>query len=237
MPSSLTLSQLAALAKLGTPAVCNAIETFRLRLRNEGYIAHPIRRRTAPPRSMVGYALTIRMRTATPPMEGLSYIENTEWWKWLAAAPKPTIIVIHDLDESPGVGAVSGETHAAVFRAFDSIGIVTNGAVRDLDALGGMNMHVYSGSVSPSHAYAHIVEVGAPVEIAGTIIETGDLLHGDGDGIVNIPPQIAAEIPHVADEMTARERKIISLCATPGFSVDELRKMITSYVTDEIKGT
>jgi len=237
MTPSLTHAQITALAGFGTSAVSNAIETFRVRMRNEGYIANPIKRQIALPQSMVGYALTVRMRTGSPPANGNRYAEGTDWWSSLASAPRPSVLVIEDVDETPGVGSVSGEIHGTIFRAFGVIGIVTNGAVRDIDALARMKMHAYARSLSPSHAYAHVIDVGTEIEIAGTAIRSGDLLHGDQHGIVIVPTQIAADIPRVVEDMVARERKIISLCAQSHFDIDELRDLIAAFTHDDTKGS
>ena len=52
---------------------------------------------------------------------------------------------------------------------------------------------MYANHTSVSHAYAHIVEFGEPVEIGGLKISSGDLLHGDRHGVVNIPLSVADE--------------------------------------------
>ena len=58
-----------------------------------------------------------------------------------------------------------------------------------------MGFHLFAGNVSVSHAYAHIVEFGEPVEIGGLKISPGDLIHGDCHGVQTIPLEIAAEVP------------------------------------------
>src|SRR6476646_4228482 len=44
---------------------------------------------------------------------------------------------------------------------------------------GRAGFHFFAGSVSVSHAYVHIIDIGKPVEIGGLEIQSGDLLHGD----------------------------------------------------------
>jgi regulator of RNase E activity RraA len=72
----------------------------------------------------------------------------------------------------------------------------------------------------------HIVDFGAPVEIFGLPIRSGDLLFADCHGVVSIPLGIAARIPGVASEIRAKEQAIIDLCESPEFSVERLLKAV-----------
>jgi 4-hydroxy-4-methyl-2-oxoglutarate aldolase len=220
---------LAALSQLSTPTVCNAIEGLHVRMRNEGYVGSALSYRSTGPQSIVGYAFTVRMRTASPPPKNLGYEDPTTWWNLLAAAPKPAIVVIQDEDDVPGIGSVAGEIHAAIFKSFGAIGIATNGAVRDLEALARMGMHVYAGAVSPSHAYAHIVDIGCPAEIAGLHVENGDLLHGDQHGLVSIPHDVAAKIPAASQALLTREAAILELCRRQPSSPEILQSLIAAF--------
>lgn len=227
--SGLSIQQLEALAALSTPTVANAIETFKLRLRNEGYINDTLKCRFPALGSMVGYAVTMKMHTDGPPPRGSTYPNRSDWWDTIALLPNPKIMVIQDADKYVGAGSLAGEVHGAIFKALGCIGIVTNGAVRDLDALDAMGLHTYSGYVSPSHAYAHIIDVGNPVEICGHKIKSGDLLHGDKHGIVNIPHDIAADIHIASLQILQHERRIIDYCSSPDFSLDVLREMVVAF--------
>ncbi len=61
-----------------------------------------------------------------------------------------------------------------------------------------LGFHLFAGSISVSHAYVHIVELGSAVEIGGLKIQSGDLLHGDLHGVQSIPLDIAGQIPPAA---------------------------------------
>ena len=99
MQTSLSREQLAALAALDTCTVANAIETFGVRLRNEGYADSSIRSifPSLPP--MVGYAATVRIRCSNPPLRGQAYVERTDWWNYLLSLPAPRVVAIEDVDE------------------------------------------------------------------------------------------------------------------------------------------
>ncbi len=96
-----------------------------------------------------------------------------DWWDYVASLPEPRVLVLQDCDHRAGVGAFVGEIHANIGSALKCVGCVTNGAVRDLTEVEALGFHLFSGSVSPSHSYAHIVEFGEPVEIGGLKISPG----------------------------------------------------------------
>ncbi len=209
-----------------TCTVSNAIERFNLRLRNEGFVNSSVRCLFPQFPPMLGYAVTGRIRSSFPPMTGGWYFDRMDWWSHILTIPAPRVVVLQDVDRTPGVGALVGEVHANICRALDCVGYVTNGAVRDVAAVEKTGFHLFAACVAVSHAYAHIVEFGEPVEIGGLRIKPGDLLHGDRHGVHVIPKPIAAEIPRVADELLAHERELIEFCRSSDFSLDKLSSMI-----------
>ncbi len=228
MKDPLSKDLIAALGGLSTCSVANAIERFDVRLRNEGFSDPSISCRFPHLPPIVGYAVTLRVRSRNPPMEGGTYTDRTEWWEEIADDPIPRIVVIQDIDRRPGGGAYIGEVHAAILQAMNCVAVVTNGAVRDLPDVAALGFQCFSSSVSVSHSYGHVVEVGGVIEIAGMRISPGDLLHGDQHGFLKIPPEIADRIPPLAAEVHARERKILSYCRSSQFTRDGLRQFLTT---------
>jgi len=213
---------LEALRALDTCAVSNAIETFGLRLRNEGFAIQSAFCQFPKMPPMLGYAVTGRIRSSNAPITGGWYYDRMDFWGHIHTIPAPRVIVMQDVDRIPGTGALVGEIHAQIGRALDCVGYVTNGAVRDLPAVEGLGFHLFAGSVAVSHAYAHIVDFGEPVEIGGLRIDPGDLVHGDRHGIHTIPQKVASQVPALVVEMRARERELIDYCQQPGFSLRTL---------------
>ena len=116
-----------------------------------------------------------------------------------------------------------GETHASILSALQCVGVVTDGAVRDLPAVRAMRFSMFARHVSVSHAYVHMLDFGTPVEIFGLEICSGDLLYGDCHGVVSIPQEIAAEVAAQAEKLQKKERAIIDLCRSSEFTIDKLR--------------
>ena len=210
------------LKKFDTCTLSNAIERLHVRPRNEGFVVGTVKCQFPKLSPVAGYAVTGRIRSSMPPVTGGWYYEHIEFWRYLVSVPPPRIVVLYDSDPWPGTGAMFGEVHARICSALDCTAYVTNGAIRDIPAIESLNFQLFAGSASVSHAYAHVVEFGLPIELGGLRIATGDLLHGDLHGVHMIPRQIARELPAVAQQVQAQERELFDLCGQKGFSVDML---------------
>ncbi len=226
MSEALTPGELQALGRLDTCTVANAIETFGLRLRNEGYTGPAARCFTPQLPPVVGYAETLRVRSSSPPWQRRFYLDRTDWWSALGQVPPPRILVVEDVDPKVGVGAFVGGVHAHVLRALGCVGVVTNGAVRDLPEVVEAGLQLFAGNLSPSHAYIHVVDYGQPVVVAGLTVAPGDLLHADQHGVVRVPPETAREIPAAAERMRRQEQSIRDYCRSQDFSLEGLRAVV-----------
>jgi regulator of RNase E activity RraA len=208
--------------------LANAIETFQHRLRNEGFMDGSVRCLFPHLQPMLGYAVTVKVRGSAPPTAESPYPDRTDWWEYILSVPAPRVIVVQDIATRPGLGSLVGAVHMSILQALYCTGVVTNGSVRDIPAAASAGFHFFAGSVSVSHAYVHIVEIGEPVEVAGLKVKSGDLLHGDIHGVQSIPLQLAPKIPSAAAEIVAREQAIIALCRSPEFSIQKLRATVSA---------
>jgi regulator of RNase E activity RraA len=230
-PVAISPELLELLRTTDTCTISNAIETLNIRMRNEGYVQQALQclMPSLPP--VVGYAVTGRIRTGAPPISNICYYQRSDWWNYFAQFPAPKIMVLQDVDRSPGTGALVGEIHAEICRALGCVAYVTNGAIRDLGALERNRFQCFSCSVSPSHAYAHIVDFGDPVDIGGLRIAPGDILQGDRHGVLAIPPGLDAELPRAVRAIATHEAELIRLCRAGDFTVEKLIETLDRDVT------
>lgn len=226
MSTTLREEQLQALRRLDACTLANAIETFHDRLRNEGFVDHTVRSLFPELAPMLGYAATVKIRGSAPPTTDGSYPDRTDWWDYVESLPAPRVVVVEDTASRPGLCSLVGEVHMSIVRALNCVGVVTNGAVRDIPAARSVGFHYFAGSVSVSHGYVHIIDFGQPVKIGGLTIQSGDLLHGDLHGVQSVPLAIAPQIPAVAARMVAREQALIALCRSPDFTLAKLRALL-----------
>jgi 4-hydroxy-4-methyl-2-oxoglutarate aldolase len=229
MIRTLRPAQLDQFRRLSTCVVASAIETFQVRLPNTGFTDSTIHCIFADQPSMIGYAATARMRSSHPRMESskaYDYYDRTDWWKEILSIPSPRVVVIEDVDDPPGLGAFVGEVHANILLSLGCVGMVTNGAVRDLHDIRPTEFQMFAGNVAVSHAYAHVFDFGCKVKVGGLQIEPGDLIHGDCHGVQTIPFAVADKVPAAAREIRQRRHQLIALRRSADFSLEKLRQVI-----------
>jgi regulator of RNase E activity RraA len=220
----LTTQQVDALKKITSPSVANAIETFKVRPREEGNVSSDIRGLFPELGPLVGHAATCVIRAEHGPIDG-HRASLYGWWDFVMSIPAPRVIVVHDIDEPRGQGAQWGEVQANIHRALGCVGVVTDGSVRDLDEVRALKFQFAAAHISVSHANVHMVDFGIPVKVGGVWIRPGDIVHFDQHGVVTIPPEIAGGIPEAIAKVEADEKKIISTCQAPGFTPDKLKEL------------
>jgi 4-hydroxy-4-methyl-2-oxoglutarate aldolase len=224
---------LAKLVRFDSPTICNVIELFDIRPRNRGYMDGRIKSNFPELPPIVGFACTTAFRSDAPPAGGDAYGSIGAQLEQFAKLPGRPIVVFQDLDDPPAA-AVFGEVMCSTYQAFGSVGLVTNGAGRDLEQVRALKYPVFTGSTIVSHGYCHMLHLGLPVRIGGLMVNQGDLLHADANGVTNIPPEIAGEVADVSAEFVAAEDIVMRYVKSPGEKsvsrYNELRKEFQSVV-------
>jgi len=220
-------SLLDLLRSFDTPTVCNALEVVAPQRRMVGFTRRPLVcvRPELPP--MVGYAATVSCRAAVPPTESAESAEvrrarRIAYYEYIDSLPRPSIVVVQDLDDPAGFGAMWGEVNTAVHKGLGALGVITNGSVRDIDQFA-PGFQALAGSIGPSHAWVSPVGWGEPVDVHGMTVRHGDLIHADRHGAVVIPHDVAANIPAAVDLLVRKEKVILDVARASDFSIDQLR--------------
>jgi regulator of RNase E activity RraA len=218
----LSESQFAFLRSIDTPTVCNLLEIVAPERRGAGYTVSHLHCPFPDLPPMVGFAKTVTMR-ARDKVGGASYMaKRMDYLDYVAAAPLPGIAVIEDLDEPAGYGAFWGEVQTNVHKALGCLGTITNGSVRDIPQVA-EGFQMLAGSISPSHAYVHVVDFGVPVTIHGMATASGDLIHADQHGAVVVPLETVAAMQPAFDKLTAQEARIIQAARASGATVASIK--------------
>lgn len=88
-------------------------------------------------------------------------------------------------------------------------GVVVQGSVRDVDTVSALGLPVWATAVWPIHAdKGKLGAVNLPVTCGDVLVRPGDLVVGDGDGVVVVARQHAAEVVQAAKAKMAREDEI-----------------------------
>lgn len=227
MDQPLTDDQLDALRALDTPTVCNALEVVAPKRRGHGYTVQPFFCPRPELGSMVGYARTATIRAMQPSERSAE--EATEvrlaYYDHIGSGSGPTVTVIEDLDAVPGYGAWWGEVNTNIHQGLGSLGVITNGSIRDLDD-SAPGFHLLAGMAGPSHAWIRVEEFACRVTVHGMTVEPGDLIHADRHGAVVIPIDVATQIPDAAAEIARGEQRLIQASQQEGFSAAILRELL-----------
>ncbi|MGF1623624.1 MAG: RraA family protein [Alphaproteobacteria bacterium] len=221
--ATIDAARLDALAAYDTPTICNALEIARPERRGFGFTVRTLIAPFPTMKPMVGFARTATIRTGQqatrPPAEVRK--QRMAYYRYVGEGAAPKVSLIQDLDDTPGLGSFWGEVNSAIHKACGCVGVVTNGAIRDLDAIApGFNM--LSGTVVPSHIWAHLVDYACDVNIAGMVASHDDLIHADRHGAVIVPPDAVDAVLAAADLVTRKEAPILACARGSAFTLDAL---------------
>jgi 4-hydroxy-4-methyl-2-oxoglutarate aldolase len=134
--------------------------------------------------------------------------------------PGDTLAVLHAIDSAPAGSVIvvdaGGTDRAAVWGGTSSLSCVargvracvTNGSVRDVDEMIELKFPVYAAGVSPRGTLkSHPGWRGIPISVGDCVVNEGDIVIGDSDGVLVVPVNDAAEILIKAEAQDRRQRE------------------------------
>lgn len=213
------------LKSVDAPTLSNAIELLKLRPHSDGFTPCEIRCLFPEFGRMCGYAVTAQVETVTS-SEPFEIGEFLELYQLVAQSPKPAVIAFQEIGGFPERAAHSGEVMASIFARLGAVGLVSDSAVRDLPEVRRLKFHYFARGSVVSHANFRIARVGTPVQIHGLTVKTGDLLHGDENGVLLIPPGIEDTLPAMVESVRTREGKLLDYVRSEEFTLAGLRSMV-----------
>jgi regulator of RNase E activity RraA len=218
----LSEAQAKFLQSIDTPTVCNLIEIVAPERRGAGYTTTHLHCPFPDLPPMVAFAKTVTTR-ARDAVSGASYMQKRlDYLDYVAATPRPSVVVIEDLDVPLGFGAFWGEVQSNVHKALGCLGTITSGSIRDIPAIA-EGFQMLAGSIVPSHAYVHVVDFGIPVTVHGMAVKNGDLIHADRHGAVVVPLDTIDAMPKALDGLLKQEARIINAARAPGATVEAIK--------------
>ncbi|MCL4761086.1 MAG: RraA family protein [Burkholderiales bacterium] len=126
------------------------------------------------------------------------------WCTLLAKAPSGHVVVCQPHNHEV---AMMGELSAQTLAARGVLGYVVDGGSRDTDLVLKQGFPVFAAFLTPSDIVRRWMPdaYGAPIDIGGVAIRTGDWLLGDRDGVVIVPREVAEEAVARTEEVVATE--------------------------------
>jgi regulator of RNase E activity RraA len=183
---------------------------------------------TRPAARMVGFARTV---SYLPLREDLfpAKSKGLNAQKRAVESVLPGEVLVIGARGEPDAGTI-GDILALRVQLRGGVGIITDGAVRDSAVIAGLDIPTYAASHHPGVLGRRHVpwQTDVAVACAGALIEPGDLLVGDADGVVVLPAAIVDDIVAAAVEQE-REERFIAEHVAAGESVEGLYPMNDSW--------
>jgi len=224
-----SLEDLTRLTQWDTPTICNGLEIVCPERRAYGFTTEPLVSLAPQMQPVIGYARTARIRAAAPSTNSADQDKELRlhYYEYVDSGIKPSIVVIEDLDATPGYGAFWGEVNTHIHRGLGVKGCVTNGSMRDLPD-SATDFQLLAGRVGPSHAHVHLIDFGTDVTVENMSVANNDIIHMDVHGAVVVPAEAVIQLPDAIDLISRREDKIISAAKSDGFNFQKLRDAIST---------
>ncbi len=213
------------LRQFDTATVCNVIELFDVRPHHQGYLKGSVRALFPEMPPMVGFAVT-GTYTGASSGRALTFDERLSA---LAGKPEPRVIVLQSLEQPP-IAAIFGDIACAIYKKLACVGLVTDGAGRDIEAVRRLGVPCFASQVICSHGYARFVNFDVPVTLASQEVRPGDLLHGDANGVAIVPIEIAGAVASLCRPMLEAEATLLKRVNDPGASVAEVNRAHREFV-------
>ena len=197
--------------------------TLASQLKKRGYDSVTLDRlhTTRPESRMAGFARTVRY---VPFREDLFKTHGGGFnaQKQAVEQVRPGEILVIEARGDPTAGTV-GDILALRAQVKGAQGIVTDGAIRDSEALKKLAIPVHYGAAHPAVLGRRHVpwETNTTVACAGVTIQPGDIIAGDADGVIVMPRDLAREVATDAKEQE-RQEEFIAERVADGESIDGL---------------
>ncbi len=215
------------LAAHDTPTICNALEVLDPAFTLYSYTKRLLRCSHPERATRVGYARTAAIRTTRPHGESAATLKARQlaYYDYVNAGDAPKICVHPDLDGEAGIAACWGDVMANLHHGMGCVGVVTDGAFRDIPGMPDGIMMLARGE-KPSHGELHMLTFGEPVQIDGLMVRDGDLVHMDRNGAAVIPHDLAAKLPEAIAKVVTRETALIKAAQQRPFDYAAVRKLM-----------
>jgi len=155
-------------------------------------------------KTMVGQAFTLRYIPAREDRNSIEVFKNADHPQRVAmeTCPPGWVLVMDSRKDARAASAGSILITRLAMRG--CAGVVTDGGFRDAEGIGNLNMPAYHQRPSaPTNLTLHeALDINVPISCGDAPVFPGDVLVGDGDGVMVIPAHLAEEI---ANECTGME--------------------------------
>lgn len=173
---------------------------------------------------MAGSAFTVRARPGC----------NLLVHKALDMAEPGDVVIVEDGGDL--TTALAGENMVLWARKRGLAGLVVDGAMRDVDAIRELDFPVYARGATPRGPHRNGPgEINVPIACGGVVVRSGDIVLGDGDGVLIVPPREAPTILErargkLAKELRTREQIAAGAWDRSAYSDEALQALGCAFI-------
>lgn len=181
--------------------------------------------------SMVGYAITVTFEPSNK--DHVSENAWSDYRDYVASFPGPKIVVVQDLDKPNVIGSFWGEVNSNIHKSLGCVGTITDGAIRDVDEMTNAGFKALARRFCVGHAYSCPVKWEHEVEVFGTKVKPGQLIHADKHGFMVIPEEDEEKLLEAALFMDNNECNTVIPAAreSAGKSFEKIKKNLNEAGT------
>ena len=150
---------------------------------------------------LVGRARTLRFIPPRPDiMKETHRGEDSPEYRAMGSCGPGDVLVCDAMGRK--YAAIGGDVKLLQLKMVGAEGVVTDGAVRDLDTVRGYGLKLFAGGRTPTGGAPEVdpYEDNVTIQCAGVAVRPGDLIVGDDDGVVVVPEQVAEEVIEWVEE-------------------------------------
>jgi regulator of RNase E activity RraA len=191
------------LATVSVATICTSL--FKRGLRNQ--FIQDVRPLNASAGTMVGEAFTVRYIPAREDLNAISVFQDRKHPQRVAVEQCPPGAVMVFDSRKDARAASAGAILVTRLMVRGCAGVVTDGGFRDSPDIAALPFPTYHAKPSsPTNITLHqAIDINVPIACGDAPVFPGDVLVGDGEGVVVIPAHLADEIATETVEMTAFE--------------------------------
>ncbi len=193
----------ASLTKVSTASIATAL--YKRGLRNQ--FIQGVAPVSPKPANMVGQAFTLRYIPAREDRNPLSVFRSADHPQRVAIETCPPGWVLVMDARKDARAATAGSILITRLALRGAAGVVTDGGFRDVAGIAALDMPAYcAGPSAPTNLTLHeALDINAPIACGDVAVFPGDVLVGDGDGVMVIPAHLADQITSECLEMESFE--------------------------------
>jgi regulator of RNase E activity RraA len=208
LPSAVPLAPdtIERLRRISTPTLTTQL--FKLGFRNT-FLAGV--RPLCPDRRMAGEAVTVRFAPAREDRAGYEVLADPGYPQRHAIEHiQPGQVLVMDC-RGVASAANAGDILVSRLQVRGAAGLVLDGGIRDYPSVQGFGFPVYAlGPAAPAHVVRHVaVDENVPIGCAEVLVVPGDIMVGDGEGVVCIPRAVADKVAAAGLEQETLETFIL----------------------------